>query len=186
VHIRGDLTRSMKAGDDVTLAGVFLPEPFTGWRAMRAGLLTSTYLEVQSVRQMRAVYSAEDVSPEQYQAIADLGAQGQVFERLAASIAPEIYGHRDVKKVLLLQVRPGGGAHQGRGGLILGATSLWLHCMLGAGHRHMTVVASHVGGWASPRDCCSWGVSLLALYDKHVSHGARRWWAAAHAASRTA
>ena len=35
VHLRGDITRSLKAGDSVTLGGVFLPEPFTGWRALR-------------------------------------------------------------------------------------------------------------------------------------------------------
>jgi len=37
VHLRGDITRSMKAGDTVTLGGIFLPEPFTGWKALRWG-----------------------------------------------------------------------------------------------------------------------------------------------------
>lgn len=35
VHLRGDITRSMKAGDTVCLGGIFLPEPFTGWKALR-------------------------------------------------------------------------------------------------------------------------------------------------------
>lgn len=35
VHLRGDITRTLKAGNHVTLAGVFLPEPFTGWKAFR-------------------------------------------------------------------------------------------------------------------------------------------------------
>jgi len=30
VHLRGSLTRSLKAGDSVTLSGIFLPEPYTG------------------------------------------------------------------------------------------------------------------------------------------------------------
>ena len=47
VHLRGALTRSAKPGDAVTVAGVFLPEPFTGFRAMRAGLLTSVYLQAR-------------------------------------------------------------------------------------------------------------------------------------------
>lgn len=47
VHLRGSLTRSLKAGDSVTLSGIFLPEPYTGARAMlRASLLTATYMEV--------------------------------------------------------------------------------------------------------------------------------------------
>ena len=49
VHLRGALTRTAKPGDAVTVAGVFLPEPFTGFRAMRAGLLTSVYLQARSV-----------------------------------------------------------------------------------------------------------------------------------------
>ena len=48
VHLRGALTRTAKPGDAVTVAGVFLPEPFTGFRAMRAGLLTSVYLQARS------------------------------------------------------------------------------------------------------------------------------------------
>jgi DNA replication licensing factor MCM7 len=35
VHLRGDITRSMKAGDTVILGGIFLPEPFSGWKALR-------------------------------------------------------------------------------------------------------------------------------------------------------
>ena len=46
VHLRGELCRSMKAGDVVVLTGVFLPEPVQGFKAMRAGLLTTTYLLV--------------------------------------------------------------------------------------------------------------------------------------------
>lgn len=31
----GEVTRSMKPGDDVTIAGIFLPEQYTGFRGMR-------------------------------------------------------------------------------------------------------------------------------------------------------
>ncbi len=32
VHLRGGLTRSAKPGDAVTLSGIFLPQPLTGFR----------------------------------------------------------------------------------------------------------------------------------------------------------
>jgi len=38
VHLRGDICRTLKPGDEVELAGIFLPEPFTGYRAMRCVL----------------------------------------------------------------------------------------------------------------------------------------------------
>eukprot|EP00775_Hariotina_reticulata_P009818 gene9818-9976_t len=90
----------MKAGDTVCLGGVFLPEPFTGWKALKAGLLASTYLEVMEVQQLKQSYDASLVSDEDVAAIRALGQQGGLFERLAASIAPEIYGMLDVKKVM--------------------------------------------------------------------------------------
>ena len=48
VHLLGELTRSLKPGNAVSVAGIFLPQPYTGFKAMRAGLLTSTYLQVRS------------------------------------------------------------------------------------------------------------------------------------------
>ena len=56
IHLRGPLTRSCKPGDSVTVAGVFLPQPYTGFRAMRAGLLTTTFLEAMSVSQDKRSY----------------------------------------------------------------------------------------------------------------------------------
>lgn len=35
VHLMGEVTRSIKPGDDVTITGIFLPEQYTGFRAMR-------------------------------------------------------------------------------------------------------------------------------------------------------
>jgi DNA replication licensing factor MCM7 len=83
----------------VELAGIYLPEPFTGWKAMKAGLLTSTYLEVEHVHQTRASYSSVVPTQEMVDEVERLGEEGNVFDRLAASIAPEIYGMLDVKKV---------------------------------------------------------------------------------------
>ena len=35
IHLRGSLARSVKAGDNVTVSGIFLPEPYTGQRQVR-------------------------------------------------------------------------------------------------------------------------------------------------------
>jgi hypothetical protein len=53
IHIKGSITRAAKAGDVVEVAGIFLPEPLVGFKAMRAGLLASTYLEVMMVTQTK-------------------------------------------------------------------------------------------------------------------------------------
>ncbi len=70
VHLSGDLTRSVKPGDAVTISGIFLPEPFTGFRAMRAGLVTNTFLEAQAVALDKKSYADIHMTPEQRATIA--------------------------------------------------------------------------------------------------------------------
>ena len=89
VHLRGSLTRSLKAGGSVTLSGIFLPEPYTGQRAMlRASLLTSTYMEVMAVKQNKQSYQEMNLSDEQRAAIEAMTEEGDIYSRLASSIAP--------------------------------------------------------------------------------------------------
>lgn len=102
IHVNGDLVRSMNPGDIVDVAGIFLPSPYTGFKALRAGLLTETYLEAQYVRQHKKQYESLDVTPEVREKIMALYHEGGIYNRLAQSIAPEIYGHLDIKKILLL------------------------------------------------------------------------------------
>ncbi|KAF6143350.1 hypothetical protein GIB67_001294 [Kingdonia uniflora] len=56
VHIRGELTRKVSPGDVVEISGIFLPMPYTGFRAMRAGLVADTYLEAMSVAHFKKKY----------------------------------------------------------------------------------------------------------------------------------
>lgn len=103
VHFRGSLTRTVKAGDAVTVAGIFLPEPLVGKRAMlKSSLLTSTYLYATNVQQSKMSYQEICLTDDNREAIEQLTAEGDIYTRLASSIAPEIYGHEDVKKALLL------------------------------------------------------------------------------------
>ncbi|KAJ7578377.1 MCM2/3/5 family-domain-containing protein [Mycena floridula] len=102
VHVNGSLTRTMSPGDIVHLGGIFLPIPYTGFQAIRAGLLTDTYLEVHQVQQMKKQYSEMEVTPEMQRTINQLRTDPNVYAKLGQSIAPEIYGHEDVKKALLL------------------------------------------------------------------------------------
>lgn len=102
IHLYGTLTRRVNPGDVVNISGIFLPTPYTGFRAIRAGLLQDTYLEAMHVHQLKKQYNAMELTPEIAQAIHELGSDPNLYSRLANSIAPEIYGHEDVKKALLL------------------------------------------------------------------------------------
>ncbi|XP_074023945.1 DNA replication licensing factor MCM7, partial [Numenius arquata] len=84
-----------------SVTGVFLPLLRTGFRQMAQGLLSETYLEAHCIVKMNKSEEEEeagDLSEEELRQITE----EDFYEKLAASIAPEIYGHEDVKKALLL------------------------------------------------------------------------------------
>ncbi|BFZ57808.1 DNA replication licensing factor MCM7 [Savitreella phatthalungensis] len=128
VHMNGSIVRSINPGDIVDISGIFLPTPFTGFQAVRAGLLTDTFIEAHHVRQHKKSYSSVESTPEIETMIEELKASGQVYERLAKSIAPEIYGHDDVKKALLLLLLGGVTKEMGDGMKIRGDINI---CLMG-------------------------------------------------------
>jgi DNA replication licensing factor MCM7 len=102
VLCKGTSVRKVNPGDVVDISGVFLPTPYTGFQAMRAGLLTDTNLEAHYILQHKKAYSEMIVDFRLVRRIEKFRQSGQVYELLAKSIAPEIFGHLDVKKALLL------------------------------------------------------------------------------------
>ncbi|BBH10466.1 Minichromosome maintenance 2/3/5 family protein [Prunus dulcis] len=102
VHFRGELTRKVAPGDVVELSGIFLPIPYTGFRAMRAGLVADTYLEAMSITHHKKRYEEYELVGDEEEQIVRLADDGDIYNKLARSLAPEIYGHEDIKKALLL------------------------------------------------------------------------------------
>ena len=108
IHLYGELTRSCSAGDVVTVSGIFLPMPYTGFRGMKAGLITDTYLEAQHVEKHKKSYTDHTPCEEMRQKVLEATRGEDLYHKMAQSIAPEIFGHEDVKKALLLLLVGGG------------------------------------------------------------------------------
>nr|CCA20701.1 conserved hypothetical protein [Albugo laibachii Nc14] len=102
VYLRGELTRTCEPGSIVTICGVFLPLPISAQRQMQMGLLTETYLEATHVKNHKTRYSAMESNQVMETQVLHLQQNANLYEILSQSIAPEIYGHEDVKKALLL------------------------------------------------------------------------------------
>lgn len=128
VHCHGTLTRQINPGDVIDVAGIFLPTPYTGFKAIRAGLLTDTYLEAQNVTQHKQAYDDLLLDARTFRRIEQFRHSGQMYEYLARSIAPEIYGHLDVKKALLLLLIGGVTKEMGDGMRIRGDINI---CLMG-------------------------------------------------------
>jgi DNA replication licensing factor MCM7 len=118
-HALGEHTRRCTPGDTVTLAAVFLPVPNVGFRAIRTGqLVADTYLLVMHLDQDKKKDATATATAAPSSLTDDGDADARVaalvtasradrtttYERLAKSIAPEIFGLEDVKKALLLQM----------------------------------------------------------------------------------
>jgi DNA replication licensing factor MCM7 len=128
IHCHGALVRQINPGDVIDVAGIFLPTPYTGFKAIRAGLLTDTYLEAQHVMQHKKAYDDIVLAQPTLKRMNELERTGQLYEYLSRSIAPEIFGHVDVKKALLLQLIGGVTKEVGDGMRIRGDINV---CLMG-------------------------------------------------------
>merc|ERR1719362_335619 len=102
VYARGEVTRAATPGDHVSVCGVYLPIQRTGFAAIAQGLLSDTFLEAHRVAVINKTEDEEmedeEITQEELRQLQD----DNFYETLSGSIAPEIYGHDDVKKALLL------------------------------------------------------------------------------------
>jgi DNA replication licensing factor MCM7 len=128
-HAHGELCRTVNPGDIVDMGGIFLPTPYTGFKALKAGLLTDTYLQIQHVEQHKKQYDDARMDPKTARRMEELRNMGtSAYEMLSRSIAPEIYGHEDVKKCLLLLLIGGVTKEMGDGMRIRGDINV---CLMG-------------------------------------------------------
>ncbi|XP_014254336.1 DNA replication licensing factor Mcm7 [Cimex lectularius] len=101
VFCRGETTRQCAPGDHIELTGIYLPLLRSGWQQLRAGLISETYLEAHRIEPLNKLddkMGEGELSEEEIKQLAG----DDFYQKLAASLAPEIYGHEDVKKALLL------------------------------------------------------------------------------------
>lgn len=99
-------TKKCGPGDIVTITGVYLPAPYTGFAAMRSGLAHDTYLDCYQVNKDKQNFRESFLSEENLEKVQDIinssSGEYNLYTRLASSICPEIYGMEEVKRSLLL------------------------------------------------------------------------------------
>ena len=103
--VQGDLTRQVLAGDAITLTGVYYPHtlPYFMKMRMRTPTTQSMFVEAHHIQKHKKGYSEASLDEDAMEhRIQEALAKGSLYEAAAKSIAPEIFGHQDVKKALLL------------------------------------------------------------------------------------
>jgi DNA replication licensing factor MCM7 len=115
VYCRGELTRMCSPGDVITVDGVFLPQRAEGgYRGLRAGLMATLFVEAQHLDVHKKSFDeslldtlSEQDSERLDKDIQKIATSDDPIGILASSIAPEIFGHADIKRALLLQLTGG-------------------------------------------------------------------------------
>lgn len=104
VHLTGDLVRQASPGDVVMIQGILLPNRREGFR--HAGdIIFDAFLEAYKITREKKKYVDLAITRELQSKIdyeRSLTTEDAFYNKLARSIAPEIYGLENVKKALLL------------------------------------------------------------------------------------
>ena len=184
VHCRGELTRLAAPGDVITIDGIYLPQRLaeSGFKAMKAGLVSTTYLHAQNIFVHKKSYDDNDLwqdanlSPQErnelQEAIDTVAQSEDPVGRLSSSLAPEIFGHEDIKRALLLQLVGGVTRALPDGMRIRGDLNL---CLMGDPGVAKSQLLKHVASIA-PRGVYttgkgSSGVGLTAAVTKDMATG---------------
>ena len=83
IKAEGSTTRCCDPGDVVEISGVFLPTPYTGFNAIRAGLLSDTYIHAMKIERTKKSYADEDPSEDVLMDIDELSGEQNMYEVLA-------------------------------------------------------------------------------------------------------
>jgi len=181
VYCRGELTRMTSPGDVVTVDGVFLPQRVaeSGYRAMKAGLVSTTFLDANNIIVHKKSYDeslldslSEEESAKLDADIMAVATGEDPIGLLSASIAPEIFGHEDIKRSLLLQLVGGCTRKLPDGMRIRGDINI---CLMGDPGVAKSQLLKHVASIA-PRGVYttgkgSSGVGLTAAVTKDLATG---------------
>lgn len=105
VHIEDDITGEVTAGDHVRVTGVLHLEQQGGDR--EKSTMFDIYMDGMSVEVEEEQFEDMDITDEDKQAIVELSNEPDIYERMVDSLAPSIYGHRQAKLAMTLQLFSG-------------------------------------------------------------------------------
>jgi DNA replication licensing factor MCM7 len=98
-----DLTRAVLPGDAITLSGVYTPYQLPWYQTRTKGTMQEMFIEAHSIAKHKHGYNEAGANEQETNLKIDEAVKkGCLYDAAAKSIAPEIFGHADVKKALLL------------------------------------------------------------------------------------
>jgi replicative DNA helicase Mcm len=105
VWIKDDLVNTVIPGDRIDLTGILRIRPRKNARGKAADpSLFTMFLETVSIVPKQKEFSDLQIDDEEERQIRELSKDPQIFQKIAKSIAPSIYGYDEIKQAVTLQL----------------------------------------------------------------------------------
>jgi replicative DNA helicase Mcm len=91
-------------GDHVDVTGILRIRPRRNSRGKLEKALVTQFLDAISIRARQREFSELEISQEEEKTIKELAKDQHIFDKIAKSVAPSIYGYDEIKKAMVLQL----------------------------------------------------------------------------------
>ena len=168
-------TRKCNAGDLISVTGVYLAKQPEDAR-LRGRLIQDTYIEAFNIKREKQSYNEMKISDRLLNEINNLSKKNkeksssysQFYEKIARSLAPEIYGMDEIKKALLLLLVGGVDKNRRDGMKIRGAINILLMGDPGIAKSQLLKYISHIsprGVYTTGKGSSGVGLTAAVLRD---------------------
>ncbi len=104
VWLEDDMVNRQQPGDRVDVTGVLRIRPRHNARGKQEKAQFAMFLDAVSVMATQKEFSELEISAEEEKEIKELAKDPHIFEKIAKSISPAIYGYEEIKKAMTLQL----------------------------------------------------------------------------------
>ncbi len=104
VWLEDDLVNKIIPGDIIELTGILRIRPRKNLKGKIDRSLYTMFLETSSIVPKQKEFAELSISEEEERQIKELGSDLKIFDRITDSIAPSIYGYKEIKQAVALQL----------------------------------------------------------------------------------
>ncbi|MCL5239474.1 MAG: minichromosome maintenance protein MCM, partial [Candidatus Marsarchaeota archaeon] len=104
VWLEDDLVNKQQPGDRVDITGVLRIRPRRNVRGKQEKAQFTMFIDAVSIMAKQKEFAELEITQDEEKEIRELAKDPHIFEKIARSIAPSIYGYDEIKKAMVLQL----------------------------------------------------------------------------------
>lgn len=104
VWLEDDMVNTVIPGDRIDITGILRIRPRRTVKGKEEKLLFTMFFDAISIIPKQKEFADIEISKDEEKIILELSKDPRIFEKIARSIAPSIYGYEEIKKALALQL----------------------------------------------------------------------------------